>query len=223
MATSHVNDLFKAISKRDAERARALLDSYPLLAGARNQSGVSALMLARYMNLRAVTDAILAHNPELDIFEAATFGQVERLRQLLAGDAALAKVRSADGGTALHFACFFAHPECAHELIRHGSDLKAVAPAFGNVTPLHSAAAGHDAEIVGMLLEAGAEPNAKQNLGWTALHSAAHNGDAAMVQVLLEHGADPAMKADNGETPVDLAQKNGHGEVVRLLQEKAPR
>lgn len=214
--TNHVAELFDAIAKRDSERATKLIDSYPLAAGARNQRGVSALMLARYSNLRPVTEALLQKNPDLDVFEAATFGRATRLRELLSGDASLATARSADGGTALHFACFFAQPECAKDLIARGADVNAVAAGFGNACPLHSAASGRNLEIVRMLLEAGAEPNRKQDHGWTALHSAAHNGDVEMIRLLLKHEADPRAAADNGQTAVDLAKE--HPEAVEVLR-----
>src|SRR5437868_97189 len=181
------DELFDAINRRDAVAVRALLAGDAALARARSPQGVSALMLARYHNLREVTDTLLALHSEVDIFEAATFGKVERLAALLAADPARARARSADGGTALHFASFFAQPDAARLLVAQGADVRAVAPAFGNVQPLHSAAAGRSAAIVRLLLEAGADPNARQNQGWTALHSAAQHGNAEMVRVLLQH------------------------------------
>ena len=211
-------ELFAAIQKGDADTAKALLAAEPALAGARNANGVSALILARYSNLKGVTEAIHEARPELDVFEAATFGDVARLQALLDADPASVNARSGDGGTALHFSCFFGQPECARELVQRGADLHAVAAAFGNVQPLHSAAAGRSAEIVKILLEAGADPKVKQGHGWTALHSAAQHGDADMSQTLLQHGADGSAKADNGQTPLDLARAGGHAAVAALLE-----
>ena len=54
-------------------------------------------------------------------------------------------------------------------------------------------------------MEAGANPNVRQQGGYTPLHGAAHNGDAELVQLLLDHGADPAAPNDDGKTPRDLA------------------
>lgn len=211
-------ELFSAIQKGDSETAISLLAAEPALCSARNANGVSALMLARYSNLKSVTEAIRAEHRELDVFEAATFGDVVRLRALLDADPALVNARSGDGGSALHFSCFFGQPECARELVRRGADIHAEAAAFGNVQPLHSAAAGRSAEIVKLLLEAGADPKVKQGHGWTALHSAAQHGDADMSQTLLRHGADSSAKADNGQTPLDLARVGGHAEVAALLE-----
>ncbi len=88
------------------------------------------------------------------------------------------------------------------------------------MTPLHSAAAGGSAEIVHVLLAAGADANARQNLGFTALHAAAQNGDAAMARDLLDHGATDE-PTDDGRTALAIAEEQGHDEVAALLRERA--
>jgi len=214
-------EFLQAISQRDGSAAMQLLSENAALARVRNPQGVSALMLARYFNLPDLADAMLASHTELDVFEAATFGRGERLRALLDGDASLVRARSADTGTALHFACFFAQPEAVKLLLAAGSDVAAVAAGFGNVQPLHSAAAGHCRECVQLLLAAGADPNARQQQGFTPLMSAAQNGDAEMARVLLAAGADATLSADNGQTALDLGRAGKHGEVVMLLEARS--
>ena len=56
------------------------------------------------------------------------------------------------------------------------------------------------------LLEAGANPNVRQQGGFTPLHTAAHNDDATLARLLLDHGADPDIAADDGKTPRDMAE-----------------
>src|SRR5688500_20076912 len=111
MATT--SDLIDAVSAGDTERVRELLAEDASLVAARDGEGVSALMLARYRFDRAVTDALLAADPELDVFEATALGYVDRLRERLGSDPASSSAFSLDGFTALHFAAFFGKPEAA--------------------------------------------------------------------------------------------------------------
>ncbi|HEU0068058.1 MAG TPA: ankyrin repeat domain-containing protein, partial [Nitrospiraceae bacterium] len=61
------------------------------------------------------------------------------------------------------------------------------------------------------ILEADADPNAKDYEGNTPLHLVVCNGSAECVKLLLEAGADPnTTKGDvNGDTPLHLAVLNG--------------
>jgi adenosylhomocysteine nucleosidase len=182
--------IFEAIVAGDAERARNLVAADPLQAVARDQQGVSALMLARYRSQTEIVQALLDAAPELDVFEAAALGIVERLEQLIDEDPSKAKARSADDTTALHFAAFFNQPACSRLLLEHGADVHAVSPTFGNVTPLHSAAAADSLEIVRLLVEHGADVNARQNGNFTALDAAVQNENEELQAYLLEHGAE---------------------------------
>ena len=75
--------LLEAVRAGDAAAVSTLLARDPSIVDARDADGVSALMLARYRFDRAVSDALLAVDPDLDVFEAATLGYVDRLRERL--------------------------------------------------------------------------------------------------------------------------------------------
>lgn len=215
------NELLAAVKDRNGARVSELLAADPSLAGTRDDSGVSALMLSQYHGAHDATEAIRAARDELDVFEAATVGDVDRLHDLLHEEPSLVESRSPDDATALHFAAFFTQPDTARLLVDHGADVDAVSPTFGSVTPLHSAAAGGSAEIVHLLLAAGADPNTRQNGGFTALHAAAQNGDAAMARDLLDHGAEVDPATEDGRTALAIAEEQGHDEVAALLRERA--
>jgi uncharacterized protein len=212
--------LIDAIKAREKDRALELLAQDRSVAEERDENGVSALMLSRYYGMDDdVVGTLRKARDDLDVFEAATFGELDRLRALVDADGSLVTARSSDDGTALHFAAFFGQPEAAAFLVERGADVRAVASTFGNVQPLHSAAAAPSREIVHLLLEAGADANARQGGGFTALQAAAQNGDPDMARDLLDHGADPSAATDDGRTALSIAEEQGHEEVAALLRE----
>jgi uncharacterized protein len=208
-----------AIKGGDGSRVRELLETDPERAEERDENGVSALMLSHYYGVDAGDAIRAARSTPLDVFEAATVGDVDLLRNLLDDDPELVRARSVDDGTALHFAAFFNQPATAELLLERGSEIEAVASTFGNVRPLHSAVAADNTQTVLALLEAGADPNARQGGGFTPIHGAAQNGNLAAVKALLAKGAEPGAATDEGKTAVDFAREQGHDDVAALLAE----
>jgi ankyrin repeat protein len=131
----------------------------------------------------------LAETAELDIFEAASLGDVSRLGELLAGEPALAQARSDDDFTALHYAAFFDGPEAARLLLEHGADVNAFAGNELGVRPLNSAAAAGRRDVAAILLEHGADPNTPTRGGFTPLDAARENDDDELADLLRSHGA----------------------------------
>ncbi len=215
---STAEELIAAVKAGDTARVTAIVDEEPAFASARDADGVSVLMLSRYRSNRAVTDALLNADPDLDVYEAATFGYLDRLREQLDEDPSRISALSADGFSALHFAAFFAKPEAARILLEAGAPVDLVARNEMRVEPLHSAAAGHQREICRMLLAAGADVDARQAGGWTPLHEAAQNGDPEMLELFLSAGADPTATTDDGKTPAQIADEAGHPDVARRLR-----
>lgn len=216
--TSAVEDrLFAAIEAGDPASVRALIHRDRTLARARDAAGVSALMRSRYRSDRPVMDAILEAEPELDLFEAASFDDRARLEQLLATPGLVHEV-SADGFTALHFAAFFGKVSAAEDLIAAGADPDARGRGWMTGTPLHSAASGRHDRLVSLLLAAGADPNARQSGGWTPMHGAAHNGDDTTATLLLARGADPAAVNDEGVSVLTMAEERGDPATIATLR-----
>jgi ankyrin repeat protein len=107
------------------------------------------------------------------------------------------------------------------DLVSVGADLEAVSRnrRFAlDARPLHSAAAARQTEICGILLEAGADPNARQHGGFTPILEAAQHGDPELVEVLLRHGADPSLRLDDGTTAADLASRAGASDLAERLR-----
>ncbi len=187
--------LFDAIQDGNVEKVRSLLAEDPSLAASRSSTGVSALLWARYRSHHDIVAALLAAGPELDVFDAAALGRLDRLAELVDADPDQANAWSADGFTPVGLAAFFGHPEAVRFLLRRGADVHAVARNAMRVQPLHAATAARSVESVRLILEAGADPDAEQQEGYTALMAARLHDDQAIVELLLAHGAH-----DGGET-----------------------
>jgi len=80
-----------------------------------------------------------------------------------------------------------------------------------------------------LLLDRGADVEAKKNDGRTALHDAVLSRAETLpkanfeaVTLLLNRGVDAEAKDADGETALDLAARAGYTEVVKLLRVRVP-
>jgi uncharacterized protein len=218
-------ELFEAIEAGDDVRVSTLLDADPALASSRDASGVSALMRAFYRFDKPLIETVRGRVDALDIFEAAAFGDVDRLTELLGAEPSLVTSYSGDGFTALHFAAFFGRFGAAALLIERGAEVDAFGRGWMTGTAMHSAVSRLQSDVLRILLEAGANPNVRQSAGWTPLHAAAMNGDLASVELLLASGADPAATNDEGRSVIDLATESGDqatADRIRSALQAAP-
>ena len=153
---------------------------------------LSPILKALYRGDRDEAERLREEADELDVFEAAALGDLDRLRALLDEDGDAARAWSADGFTALHYAAYFDGPEAARALIDRGADVEAVSTneQFApQARPLHSAVAAGRGDVVEVLLHAGADPNARQHGGFTPLMAAERTGNLELAEVLIRHGA----------------------------------
>lgn len=94
-------------------------------------------------------------------------------------------------------------------------------------TPLMKAAEEGHVDIALMLLERGADVNAKNKKGRDALSLAAApsmnrdttDGHVAMLRLLVEWGADPRRKDERGRSAKDMARQEGRGVIVEVMEE----
>nr|MDQ3070580.1 ankyrin repeat domain-containing protein [Acidobacteriota bacterium] len=85
------------------------------------------------------------------------------------------------------------------------------------VTALHAAVAADETRIARVLLDAGADVNARQQMDYTPLMGAAANARGDLLDLLLARGADPSLTTTAGKTAADLAREHGHEEVAARL------
>ena len=149
------------------------------------------------------------------LHEAATTGDVELVRYLLDGGAAVDARALLDGATPLHSAARSGEAEVARLLLARGAAVGA--RTAGRHTPLHMAAAGGHGALAELLLAHSAEVDALSS-GGTPLHLAAREGHAALVELLLARGAEvDTRRKYQAKTPLMLAARNGHATAAAVL------
>jgi ankyrin repeat protein len=84
-------------------------------------------------------------------------------------------------------------------------------------TPLFIAAGKGHLECLRLLLESGADKEAKHTTGATPLFAAVENGHLECARLLLESGADRHVELSDGTTPLLCAGHTGRHEFVLLL------
>jgi hypothetical protein len=140
----------------------------------------------------------------------------------LAGAAALSLSAANGARQDLYTAAGSQPASVVRAAIAMGGDVNERCP-WDNRTPLHAAAERGDCDLVELLLDKGAEPEAKDAWGWTALHVAAREARPAAAELLLERAPVLADIAnDIGDLPIHVAAGGGRTEVMRTLLSARP-
>lgn len=95
--------------------------------------------------------------------------------------------------------------ESVKTLLAEGADVDEKEAASGS-SPLITAALFGNVQIAEVLINAGANIDAKNNDGSTALHTAAFLCHPAVVKLLLENGADKSLRNNGGSTALESVQ-----------------
>ena len=140
------------------------------------------------------------------VHDAAASGFVQMVATLVPLGADV-NMQTVDGWRPLHFAAHNGKSEVMFSMVKDlGLNIQAM--------PAYIAARAHIAEIVTLLLEAGADVHAITSHGDTALHLA---DTAAIVTLLLEAGADLHRRNHSGNTPLFQAIVHKHVKAMPAL------
>ena len=216
--------LMEATVADDAGMLKALLDRGADV-NAKNQAGATALMWAAgdLEKTRLLLEWGANVSPSSDsgrtaLMIAAGGGHATEIARLLVKKGADGQYAS-NGYTVLMEAAEQGDRELVDLLLKRGANVKSTNRV--GWTALHNGAMNGNTGIVGDLIAAGADANARENFhGTTPLHWAAASGNVEVVKLLLAHGADPNVKETfTGATPLIWAAASGRSPVslIRAL------
>lgn len=85
-------------------------------------------------------------------------------------------------------------------------------------TPLHCAVKWGSPDCAALLISAGAEINAIDQIGDTPLHYAIAREDLPMVRLLIQNGANTQIMNSGGHLPISRASSEKRDEIMRMLE-----
>jgi RNA polymerase sigma factor (sigma-70 family) len=199
-AHGHDYDLFTVAGAGVLSLVTKLVETQPQSVNEENERGETPLECALIGFSKGVSNVIeylMTKNPIMNIWLAAQFCDVERVRQLLAKNPELADAPRGEDRSKrpLHYAAQNWRPQeqaaaVVHLLAQHGADVNAVESSSG-WTPLHTCAEWwNDTQIAEALLAHGAEINARSAQGWTPLRYATALGREEMSAFLRKRGGE---------------------------------
>jgi ankyrin repeat protein len=213
-----MNEILDLIRTNNNEKLKELIREEPYVLGLKTDAGISLLQFAAYSRNGAAIEILKKYKKDIDIFEAASIGDIQIVVALVDGKSELINSFSSDGFTVLGLASFFGHIEIVKLLVAEGANPNLASNNQFKVSPIHSACAVSSYDIASILIENGADVNARQMRGVTPLHSAAHNGQTILAKLLIDNGADVNAENDDGQTPEHMAEEGGFYETAELIK-----
>ena len=188
--------LMVAIEREHVEVAKLLLAAPGTEIDARMLDGTTALYNAAEKNFPGIVEELVRRGANVNL-----------------------AVR--DGAPPLGIAAYRGNDEIVRKLLA-AAGVEVDKPNEDGITPLSAAADGGYQDIVGLLLDNGADPNRSNPMGITPLHRACLYGYTRIVELLLHAGANAELEMNDPEvstrTPYSFAQLAGHWPIMRLLE-----
>ena len=200
-----------------------------------SKSGASPLYYAALCGFQDLVEYLIANNREhvnaeggflVTPLVAALAGRHFQTAKILHDNGANPSVGGRNGITPLHSAAYYGEFEMVQELLKLKANVNAQ-DAYGE-TPLRYVSRGPRSDlnvapllsnVARLLLEHGANVNARMNNQSTPLHEAVRCGRVEVVRVLLEHGADVGAEDNIGKTPLQVEPMTRRDGIVKLLSE----
>ena len=212
------------------ELVEYLILKYPQYANARGGLCGTALHAASFDGHLQVVQYLLRHGVDVNVRDSgndtplllASWQGHRDVVQCLLEHGANVGLQDQFQNTPLHLASAHGRLDAVQLLLEHDADVHSLNSSGG--TALHSAMldTGHVGDylpVVRLLLECGANPNARNTERQTPLHTFVSEGSKTLdlVRILVEHGADVDAEDGNGMTPLQVSLDKEYGEVTELL------
>jgi uncharacterized protein len=139
------------------ERVRELVDAHPELVGARASWNETPVEAAAQTGDRAIIGFLLEKGAPLDFLTSCVLGREDDVRERLAADPTLARIRGVHGLAPLYFAAVGGSVAVAELLLAGGAG---VDERSESAAPIHGAVMGRSPAMVRWLLAHGADPAA---------------------------------------------------------------
>jgi ankyrin repeat protein len=207
--------LVEAVRNRDQQKVRVLLNQHADV-NARSDDGATALLWAAHWNDVETADLLIRAGANVNAANdfritplslACTNGSAALVERLLKAGAN-PNTPIATGETPMMTCGSSGSTDAVRMLLARGADVNAKEPSQ-NQTALMWAAAEHHPKVVGMLIEVGADLQARTKKGFTALHFAAREGDLESTRLLLAAGVNVNIRSQ----PDSSEKGGGRGEA----------
>lgn len=146
---------------------------------------------------------------------AASHGQFQVVKYLLANGADISPSNSRSASSPLHQACRSNNLPIVRHLLQHGADVNQ--DNAYKVTPIMYACKYSSVEIVELLLAYSPDLHKTNFIGSTALSWAIFPGKIHVAELLLQAGADPNQAMPDGNTSLHCAVLTGSASMVKVF------
>jgi len=153
--------------------------------------------------------------PPISLQEAASAGEVDDVKVLLAKGVDVNAREWGSLKTALHYAAEKGHKKVVELLLAKGANINA--KDTQGRTPFQRAVRRGEKDIIGFLLAKGADVNSKDKWGYTPLYWAIWNEDKDTIKLLVDKGADVNITPKNDYPPLHYALWNEDVELAKFL------
>ena len=155
-------------------------------------------------------------NGRSPLHTTSCFGKLGTVKMLVRAGAGV-RVADNDGDTCLMLAAYFGHTETVRYLVGLPDVEVNYAANDDSFIALHCAVQEGHADVVEVLIDAGADIDAKTSDACTPFHYACEDGKLTILKMLLKAGANVCATYNDGDTCLKAASGNGHTETVRYL------